>query len=201
MEKQKKHIVIAVIVLGILLGVLGLGYAAYHLYHRVTGNSIGLVTDDQIDVTPQQIRSIRDIGEWEFLSISDEQMVDTLRRGILFDDQLVRIYYGTLRLGIDMQQLRDDAFTTNGDTLLMMLPPVKLLDDHFIDEARTRSFISKGNWDPGIREALYYKAQQQMIDQCMTPQNIQQARENAEEQVSNMLRSMGFKQVKITFER
>ena len=40
-----------------------------------------------------------------------------------------------------------------------------------------------------------------MIDQCMTPQNIQQARENAEEQVSNMLRSMGFKQVKVTFER
>jgi hypothetical protein len=189
------------IIIVILLIVLGLGFSAYFIYHKVKTNSISLTTDDQIDVTPQQIRSIRDIGEWEFLSISDEQMVDTLRRGILFDDQLVRIYYGTLRLGIDMQQLREDAITTHGDTLLMVLPPVKLLDDHFIDEARTRSFISKGNWDPGIREALYYKAQQQMIDQCMTPQNIQQARENAEEQVSNMLRSMGFKQVKITFER
>lgn len=189
------------IIIVILLTVLGLGFGAYFIYHKVKTNSISLTTNDQIDITPQQIRSIRDIGEWEFLSISDEQMVDTLRRGIFIDDQLVRIYYGTLRLGIDMQQLREDAITTHGDTLLIVLPPVKLLDDHFIDEASTRSFISKGSWDTSVREALFYKAQQQMIEQCMTPQNMQQARENAEEQVSNMLRSMGFKQIKITFER
>ena len=128
-------------------------------------------------------------------------MVDTLRHGIFFDDQLVRIYYGTLRLGIDMQQLSDNAFSSRGDTLVATLPVIQLLDQNFIDEARTRSFISKGDWDTSDREALYHRAKAKMLRQCLTPQNIRQAQQNAEEQVSGMLHAMGFKQVIITFEQ
>ena len=61
-------------------------------------NSVEIGVDNQIDVTPTQIESIKEIGEWEFLSISNEELVDTIRKGILSDDHLVRIYYGTLRL-------------------------------------------------------------------------------------------------------
>ena len=173
--------------------------SAYYIYNKVTTNSLSLTADEQIDVTPQQIRSMKAIGQWEFLSISDEEMVDTLRRGIFFDDQLVRIYYGTLRLGIDMEQLGEHAFTSSGDTLLVNLPAVQLLDDNFIDEAKTRSFISNGSWDARDREALYQRARQKMLRQCLTAQNIQRAQDNAEEQIQNMLRSMGFDHVKITF--
>ena len=181
-----------------LLAVVGCLLAAILIYNKVSSNSLSLVTDDRIDVTPQQIRTMRDIGEWEFLSVSDEEMIDTVRRGIFFDDQLVRIYYGTLRLGIDMKQLRDDAFSASGDTLLVTLPPVRLLDDNFIDEARTRSFISKGTWDTSVREDLYQRARQKMLQQCLTPQNLKHARQNAEEQFSEMLRAMGFEHIKIT---
>ncbi len=183
-----------------LLAVVGCLLAAILIYNKVSSNSLSLVTDDRIDVTPQQIRTMRDIGEWEFLSVSDEEMIDTVRRGIFFDDQLVRIYYGTLRLGIDMKQLRDDAFSASGDTLLVTLPPVKLLDDNFIDEARTRSFISKGTWDTSVREDLYQRARQKMLQQCLTPQNLKHARQNAEEQFSEMLRAMGFEHIKITID-
>ena len=189
------------IIAAVVLLLMAVGIGTYLLYHKVTANSIALTADDRIDVTPQQIRAIRDIGQWEFLSVSDEQMVDTVRRGIFFDGQLVRIYYGTLRLGIDMQQLSDSAFTSRHDTLCVTLPPVKLLDDRFIDEARTRSFISEGTWDSSVREALYHKARRQMIDQCMTTANIRKARENAVEQVRSMLRSMGFEHVTVNFEK
>ena len=183
-----------------LLAVVGCLLAAILIYNKVSSNSLSLVTDDRIDVTPQQIRTMRDIGEWEFLSVSDEEMIDTVRRGIFFDDQLVRIYYGTLRLGIDMKQLRDDAFSASGDTLLVTLPPVRLLDDNFIDEARTRSFISKGTWDTSVRDDLYQRARQKMLQQCLTPQNLKHARQNAEEQFSEMLRAMGFEHIKITID-
>lgn len=162
-------------------------------------NSMHLVTDDRIDVTPQQIRSIREIGEWEFLSVTDEEMVDTLRRGIFFDDQLVRIYYGTLRLGIDMQQLRDDAFASSGDTLVVTLPPIGLLDDNFIDEARTRSFISTGSWSEQTREELYQRAHDRMLKRSLNLQNIRRAEENADIQIKNMLRSIGFEHVIIKY--
>ena len=64
----------------------------------VKDNYLELGTNDTIDPTPTQIQSIRAIGEWEFLSVSAEEMVDTVRKGFFIDDELVRIYYGTLRL-------------------------------------------------------------------------------------------------------
>ena len=48
--------------------------------------------DDQIGLTPTQIESIRQIGQWEFLSIADEELIDTVRRGFFSDDQLIRIW-------------------------------------------------------------------------------------------------------------
>ena len=48
-----------------------------------------------IEISDAQITSIRNIGEWEFMSINDEEIVDTIRRGFFGDDQLARIYYGT----------------------------------------------------------------------------------------------------------
>ena len=193
--KKKRYWIIAV---GLFVVVFGL-LTVYYIYNKVKSNDISLTTDERIDVTPQQIRSMRAIGQWEFLSISDEEMIDTVRRGIFFDDQLVRIYYGTLRLGIDMQQLSDSAFSSRGDTLVVALPPIRLLDNNFIDEARTRSFISKGNWDSADREALYRRARQKMLRQCMTLPNLRRAQENAEEQISDMLRVMGYENVSVSF--
>lgn len=199
-QNIRKYLVIGCCLLvaaGLLWGMItGLRY----IYNKVSSNSVSLTTDERIDVTPQQIRSMRAIGEWEFLSLSDEEMVDTIRSGIFFDDQLVRIYYGTLRLGIDMQQLSDSAFTVNEDTLCVTLPSIQLLDQNFIDEARTRSFISKGDWSSADREALYRRAKVKMLRQCLTHQNIRHARQNAEEQVTDMLRIMGFGHVKISFD-
>jgi hypothetical protein len=54
-------------------------------------NRLKLGVDDNINVTPEQIQSIRNIGEWEFLSISDEELVDTVRKGLFRNDELVRI--------------------------------------------------------------------------------------------------------------
>lgn len=67
------------------------------IYRNMKSNSIEITADQEIDITPQQIQRIKDIGEWELLEISDEEMVDTTRRGILSDDP-----YGT-------HLLRNDA--------------------------------------------------------------------------------------------
>jgi hypothetical protein len=196
-QKEKKYLAIGcgLLLVGCLL--CGFIFGGRYIYNKVTSNSLSLTTDNRIDVTPQQVRAMRAIGQWEFLALTDEEMVDTIRQGFFFDDQLVRIYYGTLRLGIDMQQLSDSAFTSRGDTLDVTLPAIQLLDYNFIDEARTRSFISKGNWDASDREALYRRAKAKMLRQCLTPRNIRRARQNAEEQVTDMLRVMGFEKVNL----
>lgn len=164
-------------------------------------NTIELGVDDRIGDTPTQIESMRAIGEWEFLSVSNEELVDTVRKGLLSDDHLVRIYYGTLRLGINMHQARPHWLTVSGDTATAVLPKVGLLDKDFIDEARTKSFYESGSWQESDREALYKKAYRMMLQRCMTPTNLKAAEENAEAQFRKMLLTLGYKNVIIKFER
>ena len=165
------------------------------------GDHFSFGSDDQIDVTPTQIMSIKAIGEWEFLSVNAEELVDTVRKGFFSDDELARIYYGTLRLGIDMSQLEAGWIETSGDSVTLLLPQVGLLDAAFIDEARTKSFFESGKWSPEDKEAMYKKAYAQMKAHCLTKENLQAAEANGEEQMRNMMRSIGFKNVKITWKK
>ena len=158
-----------------------------------------LGSDTQINVTPTQIMSIKAIGEWEFLAVHAEELVDTVRKGFFSDDELVRIYYGTLRLGIDMSQLEPEWIEAGGDSVMLMLPKVGLLDTDFIDEARTKPFFESGRWSAEAKEAMYKKAYRQMKAHCLTKENLQAAQANGEEQMRNMIRSMGYKNIKITW--
>ena len=193
MTKYIKLIIGAVVVIAIIV-------IFFWVKSAFKDNYLELGTNDNIEPTPTQIQSIRDIGEWEFLSVSAEEMVDTVRKGFFSDDELVRIYYGTLRLGIDMQSLSEDAISVQGDTLQVTLPKVGLLDKDFIDEAKTKPFYESGKWSPQAHQALYQKAQRQMLTHCLTPDNIKTAETNAESQLRNLFIQLGYKNVTLRFE-
>ena len=167
------------------------------LVQSVKKTEVSIDIDEQINVTPEQIESIKAIGEWEFLAIADEELVDTVRKGIFSDDQLVRIYYGTVRLGINMHQVEPGWMKASGDSIEMTLPKIDLLDRDFIDEARTKSFHESGRWKAEDREALYKKAYQKMLRHCVTPENIRSARQNGDAQFRHMMKTMGYEHIKI----
>ena len=152
-----------------------------------------------IDVTPEEIREIRNIREWEFLSISTEELVEACEPGTLGDRQIARIYEGTLRLGIRMDRAGDDWFSARGDTACLRLPDVGLLDDDFIDEARTRAFYEKGTWPASTRERLYQQARTAMLRRHLTEENLRMARENAREQFTKIFQGFGFRVVDVKF--
>ena len=184
---------------GILLLLIAIIAAALWLRSVSKGNWIGLGTNQEIDITPTQIQSIKDIGEWEFLSVSAEELVDTIRKGIFTNDELVRIYYGTLRLGINMHEVEPGWIEARSDSVFLTLPPIGLLDKDFIDEARTKSFYESGTWKPKDREAMYNRAYQRMLRHCLTPENLRAAETNADAQIRNMMRAMGYNKVMISY--
>ena len=194
MRKGSKGI-LSLYAVGIVLLVILVGW----IWRDVRSSRVEITADQRIDITPEQIQSIKAIGEWEFLSISDEEMVDTIRKGIFSDDHLVRIYYGTMRLGINLKQVESGWISTNGDTLNIMLPQIALLDKDFIDEARTKSFFESGSWSPKDREAMMRRAYQRMLQRGLTPQNMETARVNGDAQVRQVMQGMGFKHVKIQY--
>lgn len=188
--------------IGVALLVVVLVVGGFFWLRNLTRNDhLDFGTDNEIDITPTQIQSIKAIGEWEFLSVSAEELVDTTRKRILMDDELARIYYGTLRLGVNMNQTRPKWIETNGDSVTVTLPPIGLLDKDFIDEARTKSFYESGTWSSADREALYKKAYRMMTRHCLTKENLQAAETNGKEQFRNMMLAMGYKHVIIIFEK
>ncbi len=171
------------------------------LFFRLSkNNTIGFFVNDSINITPKQVMEISEIGEWEFLSVEDEEMVDTLRKGIFYDDYLVRIYYGTLRLGFDLGEAKENWITMDKGTLNVVLPAIRLLDERFIDEARTKSFFESGSWSDRDRDDLYQRAYRKMIHRCLTVENIQCAKENAGREFRRMLTDLGYDDVQIRFE-
>lgn len=163
--------------------------------NHVEGGSVG-----ETMLSPTQIKSIESIGQWEFLSVSDEELVDTTRHGFFGDDKLVRIYYGTLRLGIDMKDVKEGWMEADKDTIVCTLPPIKLLDNNFIDEAKTKSFFETGKWTGQDRQAMYERAYLSMKKRCLSSSNITTAENNAQSQFFKMLKTMGFSNVKVRFE-
>jgi hypothetical protein len=189
----------ALVVIAVVAVLLVAGAA--FVYWLLGSNNASVATKEHVELSPTQIERIKAIGQWEFLTVSDEELVDTVRHGFFGDDELVRIYTGTLRLGIDMADVEEDWIRTDGDTLRVMLPPVRLLDTNFIDEASARSFYESGRWTQADRKALARKARQKMLARCLTPQNIASAEQNATAQFHQMLRAMGFPYVSIRFRR
>ena len=174
---------------------------AVWLYRSLDDARVEMGSDASIGLTPTQIESIKAVGEWEFLSISTEELIDTTRKRLFSDEHLVRIYYGTLRLGVNMKQVEPGWIEQRNDTLFLTLPKVGLLDRDFIDEARTKSFFESGTWKAEDREALYKRAYQKMTAHCLTPTNLKTAEDNARESFRKMLRSMGYKNIDIKFKK
>lgn len=98
-----------------------------------------------------------------------------------------------------MDNMPSESVRLIGDTLDVLLPPIRLLDKDFIDETRTKSFHEVGTWDSSVRTALYEKAKRQMLRRCMTESNIQLAQQNAIDEVTLLFNTLGYDHVIVHF--
>ncbi len=190
---RKIKIALATLLLFLVVG------AIFWVYSSIKQTEVTIAVDDRINLTPEQVTSIKAIGEWEFLAIANEELVDTVRKGILSNDHLARIYYGTVRLGINMHHVEPGWITSVGNSLTITLPAIELLDRDFIDEARTKSFYESGKWSHADREALFRKAYRRMLHRSLTHDHLRQARQNGEDQFRQMMKAMGYEHVSIRF--
>lgn len=185
--------------IAITLVVVGMAGVGAWLLLRSSG--IGM-DKTRIDNTATQIAEIKRIGQWEFLAVRCEVLADTVRKRVfpLPGDRLARIYRGTLRLGIDMDDAADDWIATDGDSVAMLkLPALRLLDDRFIDEAATTTFYENGRWDGAAKEALYRSAAAEMRSIALTPHHYDMARLQAEDRFVSLFLALGFNRVEVSF--
>lgn len=183
------------------LTIVLVGWGVIVLLHKfhVISPILAVEKNESIEETPEEIRSIKDIGQWEFLSFAMEEMVERHEASILGARHLVRIYYGTIRMGLDTKDFSDTWFTAKGKTAVLNLPDVMILDDNFIDEARTKTFYEEGAFNAEVKQELYDEAHRAMKARAMSAQNRKTARLAAERQLKAILSAFGYDSISVNF--
>ena len=68
---NKVYIVLAVVLLAALI--------LWGISRLLKGTGLAIVENRNIDLTPTQVKRIEAIGEWEFLQVNDEELIDTIK--------------------------------------------------------------------------------------------------------------------------
>lgn len=166
---------------------------------NVFGPMVAVEQNVAIEETPEEIIAIKNIGQWELLSVNCEEMAERHESRMLGDRHLVRIYYGTIRIGLDTEEFGDDWFVSHGKTVRLNLPNVKILDEHFIDEARTKTFYEEGTFNVETKQELYEEAQKAMKARALTVQNLKTAQLGAEKQMKVLFKALGYDTIIVNF--
>ena len=167
--------------------------------YRTLTNSNDAV-EKPIEQSPEEIMRLQAIGQWEFLSVEAEELVERHYSGLMSERDLVCIYRGTLRIGVDMRQLPSDWVEMKERSAILHLPQPSLLDENFLDESRTTVFFEQGVFRPEERDAMRTEAKDKMKQRAMTAENLSIARRNAEAQFQKLFLAMGYEDVVVEFD-
>lgn len=188
-----------------------LTFVGWRLYHIIQedGALIAVEHNEAIERTPEEIRVLKDIKQWECLSVETEELIERHEPHTFGDKHLVKVFKGRLSIGINMEKAADDWFTVDSTacatggrpSAVLHLPDVELLDEEFIDEARTTTFFEKGVFSPKVKQELYEEAARAMKARTLTPDNLEAARKAAEDQFVRIFQSLGFSPVAVEFGR
>ena len=176
-----------------------IGYGAMVAYRTLTNSNDAV--EKPIEQSPEEILRLQAIGQWEFLSVEAEELVERHYSGLMSERDLVCIYRGTLRIGVDMRKLPSDWVEMQGRNAILHLPQPSLLDEDFLDESRTTVFFEQGVFRPEERDAMRTEAKDKMKKRAMTTENLSIARRNAEAQFQKLFLAMGYEDVVVEFEQ
>ena len=175
-----------------------IGYGAMVAYRTLTNSNDAV--EKPIEQSPEEIVRLQAIGQWEFLSVEAEELVERHYSGLMSERDLVCIYRGTLRIGVDMRKLPSDWVEMKERSAILHLPQPSLLDENFLDESRTTVFFEQGVFRPEERDAMRTEAKDKMKKRAMTTENLSIARRNAEAQFQKLFLAMGYEDVVVEFD-
>lgn len=176
-----------------------IGYGAMVAYRTLTHSNDAV--EKPIEQSPEEIVRLQAIGQWEFLSVEAEELVERHYSGLMSERDLVCIYRGTLRIGVDMRKLPSDWVEMKERSAILHLPQPSLLDENFLDESRTTVFFEQGVFRPEERDAMRTEAKDKMKKRAITAENLSIARRNAEAQFQKLFLAMGYEDVVVEFEQ
>jgi hypothetical protein len=172
----------------------------------------GAVTAPQpvpkVDVRSAVVQQVRGVSELTTAVFAMETVVPTSRERtisgfVVGKTTLLYIGYGEVRAGLDLSTLTPDAVQMQGETLLLRLPPPRILDSK-VDVNRSkvydydRGFMGMGpDVAPELQDLAQRKTLERLIQSACSQGLLQTANDRARLAISQLLTTSGYRQVTI----
>lgn len=176
------------------------------------GKIFGVVTAPQpapkVDVRSAVVQQVRGVSELTTAVFAMQTVVPTSRERtvggfVVGKTTLLYIGYGEVRAGLDLSSLTPDAVQPQGDTLLIRLPPPRILDSK-LDVNRSqvydydRGFMGMGpDAAPELQELAQRKTLESLVQSACNEGLLQTANDRARLAVGQLLSTSGYRQVTI----
>ena len=160
-----------------------------------------------IDDTPVIVTKIRSLGELTTACYYDEIVLTGTKQNVFsssplgsiardgfgkdVDDHLVIIAKGTVRAGIDLQEMTDDHIHFSGDTVFVRLPSPQYLDI-IVNPSDFEVFAESGKWTHEQVTGLQNTARQRLLMGADHYGLKSKAYEGAMEAVTDLLLASGY---------
>ena len=188
-----KKVIIIVVVLIVCVFALFFGIVLFGIM-----SNISLYDRHTPSVTNIRTSGIEQIFKIRSLQINENVRIDTTRVGTIMDDRLIRTYEGTINLGIDFADTLSNWAVISGNNAYLRCPAIKVLNADRWVITNCNTFIEDGEWgyddlaiiDQKANEKLLQKSRKYYLD----------AEINMRAQLTDILSSLGYSNIEISFE-
>lgn len=159
----------------------------------------------EVRMLSEMVENIRPIRELTTARYNAETLIDkhyTSQATFLSvpytrEGEAVFIVKGEVRAGIDFRDITTESLSVEGDTLYVMMPPVRIFDA-IVNPSDIELFDQTGTIAPDAVFSFVPEAKNKMISRAIEMGILEHARESALTTLNQMFSSFGFNQVVFT---
>jgi hypothetical protein len=212
--KTARSSVVLALVVGLLLGAVLVGSAAWLMLSRSSGRSLlshlwSSVTGRvlSIDVSqPTVVDRIQRLRRLETVVYTMDKLVTGAKENPIFPDflagdRLLMMVHGEVVAGIDFSSLKPGDVRLNGREVHLRLPASQVFSTR-LDSAKTRVYSRQTGLlvptDPNLETEVRQEAERELQAAALADGILQTAQQNAASTITSLLQGLGFE--KIEFE-
>ncbi len=148
-----------------------------------------------IDNTPLVIKEIKSLAQLNTATMYQEIVVDSVAPGIVsfaIPREIVLIVKGKVTAGINLDEIKDQDITVNGDSIHIILPQA-VVKDVIINPSAIETFYEKGKWSNKEITPLKLSARNKLLQEANKSRLLEKADSKARLVMENFFLSAGFR--------
>jgi len=168
--------------------------------------SLASLTARSVNAGQVSVRNIVKTEKLKVLTMYKEVLVNQYKKntGLLSlfqnsENQICTIYPARLDFGFDLSKCDEDWIRQDGDSVIVTLPPVEVLNKNgeSLDETNKRVPIENGSWTADEKEDFRERAKAIMLRSCEADGCYKMAEEQGVLVMKNLIEALGFDKVRI----